>query len=154
MTAPPSSCFLFAGLTVFFLPFGPASKELSAQILPDGAPVLDFKLHGFGDDGYKIWELQGSRGLFLSEDLVEIIGMKLTLFGNGADARPGLTLESPVSTMRLSANSAGGEYGLHIRSDHFFVDGERWQWNHQEKRIRIEEGVKVTFREKLGDILR
>jgi hypothetical protein len=128
--------------------------ELAAQMLPDGAPVMDFKLHGFGEDGYKIWELQGSQGYLVSEDLIEVIGMRLRLFSGGADLRPDFVMESPMADMRLSANTAGGEHGIRISGDHFLVEGEHWQWRHDVRRIRIERGVRVTFREKLEDILR
>ena len=128
--------------------------ELAAQMLPDGAPVMDFKLHGFGEDGYKIWELQGSQGHLVSEDLIEVIGMRLRLFSGGAGLRSDFIMESPVADMRLSANTAEGEHGIRISSDHFLVEGAHWQWRQDVRRIRIERGVRVTFREKLEDILR
>ena len=125
--------------------------NVQSEMFPD-APVLDFSLSGFGDDGYKIWELQGDKGIYVNEDQIDIIGLHLTLFTGGPTLIVDTVIKSPKAMMFHKKNQARGDSDILITSNRFVIKGKQWNWEGTKKKIVVEQQVRVVFNDKLYNL--
>jgi hypothetical protein len=114
------------------------------QLTPE-APVANFRLPMFGDDGYRTWELFGSQGKYLSADKIEVTDMRLKVYAGDAGGNMEHLLESPKATLLLNKNIAIGEGPIKISSSTYRVDGQRWYWDGRNHSIVVSQNAKVTF---------
>lgn len=124
------------------------------KMVPD-APVRNFKLPMFGEDGYKIWDLQGQTGLYVSESELEVEKMTLRIFAEGDPVVPQTVIESPYATIFPQKSEATGQQAIYIteRGGAFAIFGRDWLWNGRTDTITIRRDARVTFRESLGGII-
>jgi hypothetical protein len=149
LKAPCSlSTLLRAALALTLL--GAASA--AGQMVPD-APVLNFRLPMFGDDGYRIWDLRGREGRYVSEKQVDVSDMRLLVFSSEEPDRIQTEIQSPRATMLIRDNRACGDHTIKVIGDNFQVQGQRWLWDGDENRVVIDEQVKVTFFEELSGLI-
>jgi len=123
-----------------------------AQMVPD-APIRNFRLPRFGDDGYKIWELSGDEGRYISADQSEILGLDLKVYSGDAQMLLRSRIRSPRALIHMDRSEAEGDSRIEVEGPAFTIEGANWHWNGREERIRIGADVRVTFNQKL-DILR
>lgn len=114
------------------------------QIRPE-APVRNFLLPRFGEDGYKIWDLRGSKGTYLDAARIRVEGMKLRVFSGGAARRLETSIESPEALIHIEENRAEGRGTLFITGPNYRLAGEDWEWNGDAGRIRVHSRVRVVF---------
>ena len=126
---------------------------LRGQIVPD-APVIDFKLPMFGENGYKIWELQGEEGRFVNPERIDVAGMTLKVFSGQADLKLETTIESPIASMYIEESRATGESALKITGPNYLVEGADWIWYGTTRTVYVKRAVRVIFDQKLIDILK
>lgn len=124
----------------------------SAQLVPD-APVSNFRLPMFGDEGFLIRDLRGDEARYVSEDQIDLSGMRLLIFNETRPERLETKIVSPQATMFIQKNEIVGTETITVEGDNFLVTGEKWRWIGDEKSVVIDENVKVTFFEKLTAIL-
>jgi lipopolysaccharide export system protein LptC len=124
----------------------------SAQLMPD-APVVNFRLPMFGDDGHLDWDLRGQEGV-LSGEQVEVRGMRLLVFDDEQPERVEMEMISPKATVLIPERQVRGEETITLVGDNFIITGERWAWDSNDNRVVIDEKVKVTFFEELTGILK
>ena len=124
-----------------------------AQIHPD-APILDFRLPMFGESGYKIWDLKGRELHYKSDDQLEVIGMKLTIYRGDAALTRDSEFISPQAMIYLSKRIARGDSALTVRGPNFIIKGRHWLWDGDERRIYIGQGVRVTFFDDISSLLK
>lgn len=129
-----------------------AAHPAAGQMIPD-APVVNFRLPMFGDDGYRIWDLRGHEGRYISEDRVDVSQMHLRIFSSREPGRVETEIISPQATMLVRRNQARGDQTIKVLGDNFEVEGQRWSWDGDANRVVIDEKVKVTFFEELSGIL-
>jgi hypothetical protein len=119
-----------------------------AQITPD-APIRNFRLPMFGDDGYKSWELRGFEGVYLRDGAAEIIGMDLLVYRGGATLALDTRIRAPLAVIEFDAARAHGEATLQVDGEGFAIEGRDWLWEGREQRITVREDVAVSFFESL-----
>ena len=124
----------------------------TAQILPD-APVINFRLPMFGDDGNPVWELRGQEGRYLSDEKVDLTGMRLLVFDPEQPHRVETEILSPAATMFVQQNQVRGDESITVTGDNFIITGQRWLYDADERRVVIDEDVKITFFEELSSML-
>ncbi len=118
------------------------------------APVENFKLPLFNEQGFRAWYLRGKQGIYTAEKEVKIVGMDLQQYsGNEADQVIAL-MKSPEANMRLNPLVASGPGEIQIESDLFKAVGEDWIWQGSEKRLIINNNIKVVINAEIGDIIR
>lgn len=124
------------------------------KMVPD-APVENFKLPMFGEDGYKAWDLQGDEGRYVSPEELEVVKMTLRLYATGDPIEPQTVITSPDATIYPQKSEASGPGTIFIteRGGAFSIFGRDWIWNGQTDTITINQDAKVTFRESLGSII-
>ncbi len=125
---------------------------LHAQMVPD-APIENFRLPMFGDDGYRAWDLRGDQALYISADQVDVLGMLLRVYAGGAEERVRILIESAEAHVHISRNEAHGDKRITVSGDNYTAKGEEWSWLPDKDRILIRRNVRVTFREELEGFL-
>lgn len=115
-----------------------------AQMVPN-APVKNFKLPRFGDDGFTQWVLQGERGIYDSEAQVRVEGMALRVYSGDERMALELSLDSPEATIRLQENRAFSDEPILIEGANFEISGTGWEWLGDPKEIRVAADSRVAF---------
>lgn len=126
------------------------------RIAPD-APVQNFILPAFGEDGYRIWELRGRQGIYISDAEIQVSGMTLYTFQPHDPVNPATVIESPSATLLPDQNEARGDDYLYITGEaqSYSVIGRGWHWRFidGETRITVSSDTRVTLRQDFGSIL-
>lgn len=130
-----------------------ANAPVGAQMEPD-APVRNFILPRFGENGDRIWTLRGRLGIYLSDARIDVEGMQLKLFKDGAPDELNLQIESPTASIHPEENRASGPGTLVVLGSTFSLTGQNWEWKGEEDTIIVKENARVAFSENLADILR
>lgn len=135
-------------LAVFFM----GLHSLQAQVTPT-APVKDFRLPRFGDNGYTQWVLQGGQGIYDSAEQIRIKDMALRVYSGDERMALEMTLDSPEATLLLKENRADSESPIVIVGANFKISGVGWSWNGLNKEIEVKYDVLVEFTQALSDTL-
>ena len=139
----------------------------SAPIIPT-APIVDFRLPVFNEQGFRVWELRGSEAIYDPKaQRAEIKGLRLRVFSGDDRSLVENTVESPLAIVLINERSISGPGMIHLvgaeRGREFEVRGEDWTYqetlpgpdNPQKvKSVVIRKDVVVTFSEDIGNILR
>ena len=135
-------CLYMAGL---------AASE--AQILPN-APLYDFRMPIFGQNGYIVWDLVGSQGSFLGRDRIEIKNLTLRFFsGTSARTVTGI-VESPTASVFPNERRASSGSRLRVIGHDFEISGNKWDWIGDDQTLLIREDVRMKVFGKMAEVLR
>ena len=122
-------------------------------IIVPAAPMADFCLPGFADDGYKRWELRGREAVYIDENHIDIIDMRLRTFSDGYTLNVELKISSPQATLFHQERRIQSEGDLLIEHPKYRIEGKNWVWESQNNRFIIKENVRVSFDEGLPNLL-
>ncbi len=121
------------------------------------APITNFKLPLFNDDGYRTGYLRGEQGIYVSDSEIRIIGMVLNQYsGDERDAVTG-TMESPEAVFRLDASKksiASGPGSIKLENDAMVLTGEDWIWQEKGNRLVINKNVKIVIFDEIGNVIK
>ncbi len=121
------------------------------------APITNFKLPLFNDEGYRTGYLRGDQGIYVNESEIRIIGMELNQYsGDERDAVIG-TMESPEALFRLDQNkkrSAAGPGAIRLENDSFVLTGEDWIWQEKGNQLVINKNVKIVIFDEIGNVIK
>ncbi len=137
-----SLCGILAVAAALALPAPPAT----AQMTP-GAPVKNFRLPRFADNGYTQWVLRGGEGIYESEERIRVLEMELRVYSADERMTKEMSMESPEALLLVKRNRAVSDSDLRIRGAAFDLSGRVWRWDGDTKVIEIDEAVEVRFRE-------
>ena len=117
------------------------------------APIQNFRLPRFAENGYTQWVLQGGRGIYDSAEQIRIEAMAMRVYS--ADERMALemTMESPEATLLPQQNRALSAGPIEIVGANFKVSGVGWEWDGVKKEIEIKFDVVVEFTQGIADSL-
>lgn len=124
----------------------------TAQLMPD-APVSNFRLPMFGDDGLLSWDLRGQEARFVKENQIDLAGMRLSVYDEIQPGRVETLIISPQAIFFIESKEIIGNETITVEGDNFFAIGDNWRWLGDEKSVEIDGNVKVTFSENLSGIL-
>lgn len=158
MTRRPSSLpFLAAGLLLAAAlpaaPKPPAAPEPAAQ-LASTAPVKNFRLPTFTDEGYRRTMLRAGEARLPDPTRIELVEMELTLFTGRADEGIDSMLAAPAATFLPEKLFASGPETVRLERLDLTVTGADWSYDHPARRIIINRDAHVILRAPLGDILK
>ena len=126
---------------------------LFAQIIPD-APVIDFKLPMFGENGYKIWDLQGDEGHYINAGRIDVINLKLRVYSGDESLTLDTTIESPKAIMLVRRNMALSDASIRMFGSNYEIMGSDWIWEGSNRTLKVKKNVRVNFQDRLTDILK
>lgn len=121
-----------------------------AQRIEPDAPVMDFTLPLFGDEGYKTWEITGHEGRYQGKDRILVLLMTIKIFSGNADMLLQTIIASPDANINLKEKTATGDSVLRVRGHNYRVSGRGWTWYGQENRIVVHHDAKVEFNQDIG----
>lgn len=143
-------------LLLLGLLLGPAVPN--GQIETD-APVTGFKLPRFGPDGYKVWDIEGRRGIpGATDDTLTVEGLRLRVYGGRPVPEVRYQIESPRALFDLAAGSARGPGLLLINGPGFRVSGLDWSWSGnalegEATTVTLRQDARVAFDQNLSSLL-
>jgi hypothetical protein len=117
---------------------------LPAQIRPD-APIQNFRFPVFGENGYKIWELRGVEGRYISDEESLILGMDLKIFSGDESMLLENRIRSPQAHIDLAQTTAEGASTLFVNGTSYEIEGSNWKWYGKDKRMTVLDGARVIF---------
>lgn len=120
-----------------------------AQMVPD-APIQNFRLPLFGDNGFKVWELRGLVGHYINENEARVEGLDLMVFSG--DERMDLEnrIRSPEATIQFDQSRASGESSFFMTGPGYEIEGNDWVWEGRENKLRVERNARVVFADRLN----
>ena len=136
--------FLLFGLSAFL--YGTAGTE---RIQPK-APIKNFRIPRFADNGYTQWVLRGERGLYRDAQRVSVDGMELRIYSADERKLVELSMESALAEILIEENWAYSEAPIQITGGNFTLQGVGWNWQGDERSIEIQSQAEVVFAEGTG----
>jgi len=120
----------------------------------EGTEVFDFQLPLFNEEGYRVWQLRGDKGVYASETQIRIESMTVNQYsGDEADRRVA-ELTSPEAIFHIDSTTGYGPGELRLGTKAFEVSGYDWIWLGEEEQITFNRDVRVVLYEGIGDILK
>jgi len=123
---------------------------LPAQMTPN-APVKDFKVPRFADNGFTEWVLQGGKGIYDSEEQIRVEEMALRVYSGDERMALEMALDSPEATLRLQENRAFSDSSIVIEGANFKISGVGWTWEGDSKEIETRYDTVVEFTQAIAD---
>lgn len=109
------------------------------------APIKNFRLPRFGDNGYTQWVLQGGQGIYDSDEQVRVKEMAMRVYSGDERMALELSMDSPEGTLRLQENRAYSEGEIEIVGANFKISGIGWEWSGETKEIIVNKDTVVKF---------
>jgi lipopolysaccharide export system protein LptA len=109
------------------------------------APIKNFRLPRFGDNGYTQWVLQGGQGIYDSDEQVRVKEMAMRIYSGDERMALELSMDSPEGTLRLQENRAYSEGEIKIVGANFKISGTAWEWSGETKEIVVKQDTVVKF---------
>ena len=134
-------------------------NALSAAAQPGvmaNAPVKFFKLPIFNQAGLRTSLLRGDEARYISATQIDLIDMQYITCVEDGSNRVETTLLAPVASVLTQQNEVkvhGAETVRLIRDD-VEVTGSKWTYERNQKKISIDQDVRVLFRAELTSLLK
>ncbi len=141
---------LAAGLTA--APKPPPAKP-AAQLAPS-APVKNFRLPTFTDEGFRRTMLRAGEARLPDPARIELVEMELTLFTGLSDEGIDSMLAAPAATFLPEKLFASGPSTVRLERLDLTVTGADWSYDHPARRLVINRDAHVILRAPIGDILK
>ncbi len=117
-------------------------------------PARNWTLPLFTREGYHQMTLRGDEVRPQTADRIDIVGLNVTVFSGGPDARVDSVLLSPEATFLINEKVASGDKSVRLVRDDLEVTGEGWRYSYNEKKVLISRHAHVVFHSALPDILK
>lgn len=144
----------FLLLLAFLLSLGPvlAIEDTTERMKPK-APVKNFRLPRFGDNGYTQWVLRGAEGIYQSAERIDVKEMALRIYSGDERMAVELSMDSPEAAILVQENRAVSDAPIQIIGESFKISGIGWSWDGATRQIEVNSRSKVEFNQDLGDTL-
>jgi hypothetical protein len=116
----------------------------AGRMIPD-APIEDFRLPVFAENGYKSWELRGLRGHYQGEEAALVEGLELAVFSADEAMLREMLIRSPRAAIDFAETRADGASSLFVDGPNYEIAGRDWTWFGEEEKIVVRESVRVSF---------
>jgi len=152
---------MLRAITVLLLVLGSALNAADSGVAAN-APVINFKLSLFDDQGNRTGLLRGSEARYISSSQIDLVEMQYITFLENGSTEVDATLLAPTASVLMENGKARvhGNESVRLIRKNIEVTGEQWTYNHPgkkdttPKKIVIERNVRVVFQIELKDILK
>jgi hypothetical protein len=135
-------------------PSSTISATTAAEAEATPAPAFNWVLPIFTDkEGYRSMTLRGSE-VRPFQGGVTVTDLNITIFSGNATPVVDSMLLSPVARFMQKENQASGDKSVRFIRDDIEVTGVGWVYDHDLKKISLQQNVRVTFRAQLNDIIK
>lgn len=130
-----------------------SSVLASAAPLTSQTPVSNFRLPTFNQNGHRSMLIQGASAV-VGPSEIELTDLNLTLFaGDKKDIIETIIL-SPQAVAELENERIHGSHAVRVIRDDLEITGEKWSYDHREKKVSIATKARIIFHAPLPDILK
>ena len=130
------------------------AAEKSSPAIKPNAPIKDFRLPTFDQDGKRATFMKASEALYITSTRIDVKDMHLTSFTKDGSGAFETILLSPAATFQTDKQIVSGTGPVRLIRVALEVTGEQWSYNHLEKRVLIGNNARVTFQDELKDIIK
>jgi len=129
---------------------------LAQSTVTASAPVKNFKLPVLNEQGVRTSLLRGNEARYVNASQIDLSGMQYMAFVENNANEVETTLLAPSATVNIVKNKikVHGDEGVRLVRNDLDVTGERWTYDHDQRKITIGKNVRVVFRTGLKDILK
>jgi lipopolysaccharide export system protein LptA len=120
------------------------AASLYSQMTPI-APIKNFRLPRFGDNGYTQWMLQGEQGIYDRDERVSVKQMAMRIYSGDERMALELSMDSPEGTLLLPENRGYSESPITIVGANFKISGIGWEWSGDTKEIIVKQDAVAKF---------
>lgn len=120
------------------------TASLYSQMTPI-APIKNFRLPRFGDNGYTQWMLQGEQGIFERDEQVSVKQMAMRIYSGDERMALELSMDSPEGILSLQENRGNSESPITIVGANFKISGIGWEWSGDTKEIIVKQETVAKF---------
>lgn len=151
---------IFRAITLLLLALSPLLSFAQPSGVTANAPIINFKLPDYTDDGIRTSLLLGNEARRISDTQIDLVAMNYTLFKADGSNQADTTLLAPSASVFHTGKNykVQGNEGVRIVRDDLDLTGTNWIFETDEKKTRhvtLEKNVHVVFRTlNLGNILK
>ena len=120
------------------------TASLYSQMTPV-APIKNFRLPRFGDNGYTQWMLQGEQGIFERDEQVSVKQMAMRIYSGDERMALELSMDSAEGILSLQENRGYSESPITIVGANFKISGIGWEWSGDTKEIIVKQDTVAKF---------
>ena len=120
------------------------TASLYSQMTPI-APIKNFRLPRFGDNGYTQWMLQGEQGIYDRDEQVSVKQMAMRIYSGDERMALELSMDSPEGILLLQENRGYSKSPITIVGANFKISGIGWDWSGDTKEIIVKQDTVVKF---------
>jgi hypothetical protein len=118
------------------------------------APAINWVLPIFTDkEGFRSMTLRGSEVRPVGRSIA-VTDLSITIFSGDATSTIDSMLLSPAAIFVPKEHTAHGDKSVRLIRDDIEVTGVGWTYDHEAKKVSLQQNVRVTFRAQLNDILK
>ena len=136
------------------LPGAVPARAASSPQVKSSSPVKNFRLPLFDDAGLRTSFMHADEAVIVSSTRIDAKNLTLTLYASDGSGRTDSLLTSPAASAYTDRQVVTGPGFVRFVHDDVEVTGEHWTYFHREKRVLIENNVRVTFRDELKDLIK
>jgi len=146
--------------TFFLLTLSPLLSFAQPAGVTANAPITNFKLPEYNDDGVRTSLLRGNEARYINSSQIDLVAMNYALFKEDGSNQTDTTLLAPSASVFHTGKryKVQGKEGVRIVRDDLDLGGTQWTFDIDEKKNRhiiLETNVRVIFRTlNLGNILK
>ena len=149
-------------LPLFFALLCPLLAEPPKRGVTSDAPITEFKLTVFSDEGFRSSLLRGSEAHYINDNQIDLVGMQYSTFLENEAGDLDATLLAPTATVFINNKKVKvqGDGAMRLLRKDLDVTGEKWTYEHAgkhdstPKKLVIERNVHVIFRIEMKDMLK
>ena len=132
-----------------------AGPAVSASDQTVGPPAKNWVLPLYTDkEGFHTMTLRGSEAHAVGPKRIDITDLNITAFSGDATARVETMLLSPAAQFYPDEKRATGDKTVRFIRDEMEITGVRWTFLQTEKRVLIDQNVRVVLHAQLPAILK
>lgn len=152
---PAASALLLAvSLAAQPSPANPTPSSAPNPEIRAAAPVRNFRLPSFTDEGFRASLLRAAEARILSPERIEVSDVHLVLYSGDIYDRIETTLTSPLAIALVNETTLSGPDTVHLQRAEIEVRGADWSYDHALQKITINRDAHVLLRAQIGDLIR
>ncbi len=132
----------------------PRTRDLADPDVRATAPIKNFRLPTFTDEGHRSTTLRAAEARMINNDRVEVFGVELTVFTEDALNDIDTVFTTPFAVVSPSKEHIAGNDTVHLKRPDFEATGANWSYDHNEKRVIIRRDAHFIFQAQLKDIIK
>ena len=118
------------------------------------APVKDYTVSFFSDEGYPHVRVQGASADLRDPTHVKLGDMILTVFTGQADREIETVLIAPTAIVEPEPEIVAGPDTVRLERSDLYLTGEDWSYEHRERRVHIRRNARIVFNAPIADLLK